>query len=239
MWRVLILVAALVAAVPSLARASDETACTAAIAVAERKLAVPPRVLGAIAIVESGRAVGKRVVPWPWSINVEGVGRYYASKQEAIEAAKALHSAGLRSIDVGCMQINLAAHPTAFDSLEDAFDPAINADYAARFLHALYRQTGQIAKAMTAYHSQTPVFAADYARRLLAVWPGAAALGLDAPSAPPLEPPSNLSPEFARLIARDRANLRRHQPNRSTTASPRSSLELVSARGAAWPTSKR
>ena len=113
------------------AAADDINACNAAIASAERRSSMPKRVMSTIALVESGRTIGKQVVPWPWSINVGGVGYYYASKDEAIDAVRRFTAAGQRSIDVGCMQINLVAHPTAFDSLDNAFEPAVNAEYAA------------------------------------------------------------------------------------------------------------
>lgn len=189
----------------------DAASCQAAIAGAARKLAVPHGALGAIALVESGRPVGNRVVPWPWSINVGGESRVYESKEAAVAAVRALREAGTASIDVGCMQINLLAHPRAFATLEQAFDPEANADYAARFLQSLTRQAG-LARAMTAYHSQTPAFAADYARRLIAVWPAAADLGVAAPPDLPVPPPPPSG--SARL----------------------SKLTVVSIHGAAWPT---
>ncbi|MDP9096428.1 MAG: transglycosylase SLT domain-containing protein, partial [Pseudomonadota bacterium] len=188
----LILLAGLAACLPRPASADDVTACNAAIATAERKAAMPKRVMGTIALVESGRAIGKQVVPWPWSINVGGAGYYYASKEEAIEAVRTFTAAGQRSIDVGCMQINLAAHPAAFASLDTAFEPSTNAEYAAGFLRTLYQQSGRFSTAMTAYHSQTPEFANDYARRLLAVWPGAAQLGLTTNAVP--SPPASPQP---------------------------------------------
>lgn len=209
---------------------SDEAACNNAIASAERRHAMPPRVLGTIAKVESGRAIGRKLVPWPWAINAEGVGHFYATKAEAIAAVQAFRAAGLRSIDVGCMQINLAAHPRAFDTLDEAFDPAINASYAARFLRTLTQQTGRIAVAMTAYHSQTPEFAADYARRLLAIWPGATALGLTADAPTPPAPPTQYTTAFATQLARDHAAL----PGQKA-GPPGSQLGLVSVRGAGWP----
>ena len=192
MRRIALALTMLAAAARPSAAADDSLVCNAAIASVEQKSAMPKRVMGTIALVESGRSVGNRVVPWPWSINVAGVGHYYATKEEAIDAVRSFNAAGQRSIDVGCMQINLLAHPAAFASLDTAFEPAANADYAARFLRTLYQQSGKIATAMTAYHSQTPEFANDYARRLLAVWPGAAQLGLaavpmasvDVPAAP-------------------------------------------------------
>ena len=211
------------------ARADDETACMAAIAAAERQLPVPPRALQAIAVVESGRPIGHRTVPWPWSINANGVGRYYLNKADAISGIEALRSTGLQSIDVGCMQVNLAAHPHAFLSLEDALDPAANVAYAARFFLSLYQQTGRWTEAMTSYHSQTPSLAEDYARRLIAVWPEAAAYGLTAPAAPRTrEALKTLTPGPALL---EGANYQSERGGSMLAASP--------VHGRAWPRLQR
>ena len=40
-------------------------------------------------------------------------------------------------MDVGCMQVNLYHHAHAFSSLDNAFDPQSNVDYAARFLRSI------------------------------------------------------------------------------------------------------
>ena len=61
-------------------------------------------------------------------------------RRQAIAAVKALQARGVRSIDVGCMQINLSYHPHAFRDLDQAFDPHANAAYAERFLTQLYRR---------------------------------------------------------------------------------------------------
>ena len=61
--RLLLLLAAALSAVTLAAHADDTATCAAAIATAERKAAMPPRVLGTIALVESGRAIGRRVRP--------------------------------------------------------------------------------------------------------------------------------------------------------------------------------
>lgn len=63
-----------------------------------------------------------------------GKGRYFATKEEAVRAVKKLQAQGVKSIDVGCMQINLAYHGDAFDSIEDALDPETNVTYGAKFL---------------------------------------------------------------------------------------------------------
>ena len=146
--------------------------CRAAILQAERSGHVPDRLLDAIAVVESGRRdpVSGAVYPWPWAINAEGVGHWYETKAEAIAAVQALQAQGVRSIDVGCMQVNLMFHPEAFTSLEVAFDPMTNAAFGARFLQQLYNQTNAWPLAVAAYHSFTPELGSEYARKVLAAW---------------------------------------------------------------------
>jgi hypothetical protein len=147
--------------------------CRQAILAAERAHAIPAGLLAAIGRVESGRPdpVTHETNPWPWTANAEGDGAFYASKPEAVAAVQALQARGARSIDVGCMQVNLLHHPTAFASLAQAFDPIANADYAARFLRDLFGQTGDWAQAAALYHSATPELGADYRRKVMAVWP--------------------------------------------------------------------
>ena len=127
--------------------------------------------MAAIGRVESGRRDGQGTLnPWPWTLNAEGQGSFYDGKAEAVAAVRALQARGLRSIDVGCMQVNLLHHPDAFASLEQAFDPTTNANYAARFLRTLYGQAGAWPRAAALYHSATPELAADYERRVMAAW---------------------------------------------------------------------
>jgi hypothetical protein len=184
----LLLLAAL--AGPGVARANAEL-CRAAIAAAERDMRVPDRLMQAIGVIESGRRdPGGAVLPWPWTINVEGVGEVFDTKAQAIAAVQAHRARGARSIDVGCMQVNLMYHGDAFASLEEAFDPAANARYAARFLLRLLDQQGSWPRAVAGYHSLTPERGEDYARKVLTVWArpeprrGAAQLA----SAPPPSP---------------------------------------------------
>lgn len=146
--------------------------CGAAIATAEDAFRLPPHLLKAIAQVESGRpdsATG-RLQAWPWTINAEGQGAFFATEAQAVAAVEGLQSRGVRSIDVGCLQVNLMFHPAAFASLEQAFDPRANALYAARFLHALHGSSNDWLSAIAAYHSQTVALGADYRRRVLALW---------------------------------------------------------------------
>lgn len=147
-------------------------ACRSAIQAAERAEGVPNGLLDAMGRVESGRPdpMTGVVYPWPWTINVEGIGHIYASKAEAISAVLGFQEQGIRSIDVGCMQINLMQHPDAFASLEQALDPHENVRYAVRFLSELRARVGDWNAAVAAYHSLTPRIGEDYRRRVLAAW---------------------------------------------------------------------
>jgi len=149
---------------------SPSQLCQAAITGAERGSGVPDRLMRSIGIVESGRRDPSGVLgAWPWTINAEGVGSYFATKAEAMAAVTALRARGVRSIDVGCMQVNLMHHADAFASLDEAFDPGINARYAAQFLLRLYAQTGSWPGATAGYHSLTPEVGQPYARKVLAL----------------------------------------------------------------------
>lgn len=148
------------------------TVCRRYIGEAERVLEVPAYLLLAISQVESGRWDKVRQVKsaWPWTVMAEGRGRYLPSKQAAIAEVKALKAKGVRNIDVGCMQVNLHFHPKAFDSLEQAFDPAQNVAYAAALLTKLRRTNSSWTKAVGLYHSATPKFNGPYRKKVFQAW---------------------------------------------------------------------
>lgn len=157
--------------------------CETAVARARTK-PIPETLLPAIARVESGRldpAMG-RVRPWPWAINVEGLGVFFETKAEAIAAVQAYQSKGVRSIDIGCMQVNLFYHPTAFPTLDDAFDPHTNAAYAVRFLTSLFAMTKNWGLATAMYHSQAQAEGEEYQRKVFGK--------VMTPMGPPLVPKS-------------------------------------------------
>ena len=163
---------------PLAPRSSDlqpEELCEATITTAEYSGRLPAGLLKSIALEESGRRDTQTgtIRPWPWTINVGGVGQFFATKAEAMAAVHAAQSQGIRSIDVGCMQINLMHHPDAFASLDEAFDPRANALYAARFLNSLHAAGDDWNHAIGAYHSETPALADAYRALVLARWPHA------------------------------------------------------------------
>ncbi len=144
--------------------------CRAAIAVTERNTRIPDAFLSAIGRIESGRPAGGSLNPWPWTVNAAGTGHFYPTKQAAIEAVRQFRAAGTQSVDVGCLQVNLFYHPDAFASLEQAFDPALNAAYAAKLLMALFASTGSWPRAAAAYHSMTPAVGLAYEKKVLEEW---------------------------------------------------------------------
>lgn len=124
----------------------------------ENAQGIPAELLRAVSHVESGRYLGGAMNPWPWTINVEGRGYVFKTKQEAIKAVEKFQHKGAKSIDVGVMQINLKHHPHAFRNLEEAFDPQLNIAYGAKFLKQLFAQHKSWNAAIGHYHSACPKF---------------------------------------------------------------------------------
>jgi len=163
------------AAGPGTARASVAE-CERVGIEAEHAFRLPAGLLLAIGRVESGRwdpSLG-RVIPWPWAVNLAGAGRFATTKDDAVRLVRSALAEGRRNVDVGCFQVNLQHHPTAFDSLEQAFDPAANARYAASFLADLKTRLGSWSSAVEAYHSANPARAIPYGRAVMGKWDGGA-----------------------------------------------------------------
>lgn len=143
----------------------------AAIAI-EQTQKLPRALLFSVATAESGRYEREsgKARAWPWTINAEGQSYYFDTKKEAVAATRQLLNSGVRSIDVGCMQVNLRYHPDAFANLNEAFDPLTNAAYAASFLKRLHKQTGSWPKAVAQYHSESPSRNEPYFARVIRIW---------------------------------------------------------------------
>ncbi len=138
----------------------------------ERNRGIPAHLMRAVALAESGRWLDEAhaSVAWPWTINAEGVGHFYPSKPAAIAAVRALQERGVRSIDVGCMQVNLYWHAGVFRSLEEAFEPMSNVAYAARYLAELKQERQSWEAAVSYYHSAVPEFNQPYRAKVERLW---------------------------------------------------------------------
>lgn len=167
---------------PSLARAGAAAGCLEEAAGAERRHGLPAGLLRAVGTVESGRwnAQARAVLPSPFAVNAAGESRFFATAVEAASFVAERRRQGVRLIDVGCFQIDLFYHPGAFQRVEDAFDPAANAEYAAAFLARLHAATHDWARAVADYHSAHAGLGHPYAAAVLGAWGHPAAPALPA-----------------------------------------------------------
>ena len=132
--------------------------CAALASQAEREEGIPPGLVHAVALAESGRwlADERTTRPWPWTVT-SGADSFFLAVQArgAAQGAGAAHR-GRTNIDVGCMQINLGYHGHAFASVAEALEPATNVAYGAQFLRRLREETRSWARATARYHSAHP-----------------------------------------------------------------------------------
>jgi len=150
-----------------LSSASDNSACISAIMHAERRYGLPENLLLAVGLQEAGLQKDGILTIWPWTINSQGIGHRFDTKEEAINFAEDEIRSGRTSFDVGCMQINMRWHGNAFSNLREAFDPIANVEYSARFLRDLRSETKDWITAAGNYHSKTPQHHARYVDGIL------------------------------------------------------------------------
>ena len=194
------------------ARADLPDVCGALAGATERAEGIPPGLVLAVALAESGRWLEAdwRSQPWPWTVTAGADSFYLTSKQEALRKVEELRATGRSNIDVGCMQINLGYHGDAFASLDEALEPASNVAYGARFLKRLRLQTRSWARATAHYHSRDPDRGKAYRDKVYRLWhqlrhgeiaraaPPVRLAGALLEQAPPEEEPATPSPR--RLI---------------------------------------
>lgn len=150
---------------PGPVAADPSELCLAAARQVSDESGVPYDVLAAISLTETGRSRQGRTRPWPWTVNMEGKGEWFDTRDAARRYAVANYRRGARSFDIGCFQINFKWHGRHFASIEDMFDPLVNARYAARFLAELRREFGDWTRAAGAFHSRSEKFASRYRAR--------------------------------------------------------------------------
>ncbi len=156
---------AMTAAGPAGAEPDLSLICDRAAVEAAAGSGVPVSVLKAISLTETGRERGGDTRPWPWTVNMEGKGVWFDSREAALSYVYEHFKRGARSFDVGCFQINYKWHHEHFASIEEMFDPSANARYAAQFLQSLRAESGSWEEAAGAYHSRTPENANRYMRK--------------------------------------------------------------------------
>lgn len=130
-----------------------ERGCAAFLADAERQNRLPPGLLEAVALTESGQG-GQ---PYPWALNIGGQPVMAASFQAA--AALLRRADGRPRLDaaVGCMQIHMRYHLDTVETPEWVLEPRNNVWYAAGFLRQLFDQYGDWRLAVGHYNASDPV----------------------------------------------------------------------------------
>ncbi|MGR3716637.1 MAG: lytic transglycosylase domain-containing protein [Thermohalobaculum sp.] len=150
------------AAATASAAGSPPALCLDAARAAAARHGIPAGMLHAITLVETRRKVDGVPGPWPWTLNIDGQGYWYDTRAEALAHAEREVARGRFSVDLGCFQLNYRWHGENFNALDEMLEPALAADYAARFLGQLFAETGDWMRAAGLYHSRTPVHARRY-----------------------------------------------------------------------------
>ncbi|MFB2530602.1 lytic transglycosylase domain-containing protein [Paracoccus sp. p3-h83] len=159
-WRVML---GLWLALAGAVQAGDAALCLMAARQAAAQTGVPEDVLLGIALTETGTKREGRFDAWPWTVNMEGKGAWFDSRQAALDFVQQAQARGARSFDIGCFQLNHRWHGQHFASPDAMFDPLAGALYAAQFLSQLYAEAGSWEGAAGLYHSRTPALAEKYA----------------------------------------------------------------------------
>jgi len=110
---------------------------------------IPLGVLYAVGLTESGRKESLQ----PYAMNIGGAPYFAANLADALRRFEESRRAGIKLIDIGCMQINHYYHAENFPSVARMFDPHANVDYAARFLKSLRAREGSWTLAVARYHA--------------------------------------------------------------------------------------
>lgn len=147
--RTLMLSAALALSLPGHARELPPPAYQ----LAATNAGVPPDVLYAVALTESGLRIDERIRPWPWTLNIAGQGRFFRSRDDACATlTEALQNTPAKRVDVGLGQINYGYHGQRVSHPCELLDPYLNLSMAAGILKNQYRSTEGWLAATGRYH---------------------------------------------------------------------------------------
>ncbi len=115
---------------------------------------MPADVLYAVALTESGQTIDHgRFRPWPWTLNVEGKPKRFNSRNAACRELNRQLTQGIRSIDIGIMQINWRWNQQRLRNPCQALLPYTNLHHGAALLKAAYSVKHTWPAAVGHYHS--------------------------------------------------------------------------------------
>ena len=91
------------------------------------KSSLPVSVVKKIITHESKSFYKGRPQPWPWTLNINGVGHYYTSRAQALVAARKVIDDGAKKFGIGLGQIEWSFHKQRFNgNLAMSLHPAKN-----------------------------------------------------------------------------------------------------------------
>jgi len=118
-----------------------------------RSHGIPPKIFFAIALTESRKKIyGEKVMPWPWTLNVEGKGYRYKNRKQAWVALNKYISQN-KIVDIGLMQVNWRYHDEALKTPWLALDPYHNMRVSAKILSRCYKNKRHWWLCVGRYHS--------------------------------------------------------------------------------------
>lgn len=134
---------------------------------------VPPAILYAVALAESGKGIPSLPArrPWPWTLNIAGQGSYYPTRRAAWRALDASLAAGESRVDIGLMQVNWHFHQQRLRNSWLALAPDHNLAVAAEILRACYARYGDWWMGVGCYHAPNDAKRAGrYTERVRKAW---------------------------------------------------------------------
>lgn len=130
--------------------AQDGINCSQLIANTESRRQIPRGLLMAIAVTESGM----NGIPNPHAMNIAGKSYHARDLEDMAQVISNNWTRGVRSIDVGCMQINLKYHGDKFSRLTDLLHSPTNVEYGASYLIKLAIDRGSWREGVMDYHNK-------------------------------------------------------------------------------------
>ena len=134
---------------------------------------IPVKLFYALALAESGKTIASmnRRRPWPWTLNIAGVGVYFSTRWEAWRALDQSLKAGQERVDVGLMQVNWHFHQHRLGNSWLALEPYHNLTVGAEILKDCYKNRRDWWASVGCYHAPSDsVSAKNYRQRVAAHW---------------------------------------------------------------------
>ncbi|WP_338807046.1 lytic transglycosylase domain-containing protein [Pseudomonas chlororaphis] len=134
-------------------RAGGQEVPPPAYQLAAQRAGIPSPVLYAVALQESGLRRSGRVVPWPWTLNVAGESRRYATRAAACAGLlQALRVFPATRVDAGLGQINLGHQRHRYRQPCELLDPYYNLAQSADILREQHSPDEDWLLAIGRYH---------------------------------------------------------------------------------------